>query len=233
MNVHLKPVPIKISISNPAQGFYLTANNVTADADGKQLVLKGSDFIRIPSRTEVAAEVCYPDGIQHLSCEVTFSMPTQINLDVIAENDSKIDRRSTFKVRTSFETMVMRMYSLGEMHRRMKIEAPIRVRDLSGGGIGFFSNNIFFEKQQIVVDMSILKPDMHINFQVLRREKPKPRVKEGIRVFRLPFRFSYGARAVRMTAEQERLVMEYIFKTQLSGYQKTKDSEDSWWGMGL
>jgi hypothetical protein len=213
---------VKVDILKFDEGFHASAEDVTIEPN--RLIMRGAGFMDIPHQTSVDIIVYYEDGIQFFFGEVTLSLTTQINVEIISVVSDKKERRRSLKVRTSFDAMAIRMFSMSG-HRCMRIAVPIRVRDLSMGGIGFFCNHPFFRKQKLILDMSYLKSGFKVEFQILRKEKIGAHMVEGVEVSKIGFKFRYGGIISRITAEQERLITEYVFKVQLSEHQRRKDAE--------
>jgi c-di-GMP-binding flagellar brake protein YcgR len=107
------------------------------------------------------------------------------------------------------------------------------VRDLSAGGVGFFCNHPFFRKQKLILDLSYLKSGFKMEFQILRKEKIEAHMVGGVELSRIGFKFRYGGRILQLTTEQERLITEYVFKVQLSEYQKRRDADENRRGANL
>jgi hypothetical protein len=222
---------VKADISKLDEGFHASAENVTLDLH--RMIMHGTGFMNIPHRTPVDVIIYYEDGIQYSSGEVTLSLAKQINVEIVSAVGDKKERRRNLKVRTSFDATVIRMFSLTEK-RCMRIDVPIRVRDLSVGGIGFFCNHPFFRKQKLILDLSYLKRGgFKIEFQILRKEKIEAHMVDGVEISKIGFKFRYGGRISRITTEQERLITEYVFKVQLSEYQKRKDADGGRRGVNL
>jgi hypothetical protein len=213
---------VKIDISKIDEGLHASAENVTIEPD--RLIMRGVDFMDIPHRTPVDIIVYYEDGIQFFFGEVTLSLPTQINIEIVSVVSDKTERRRSLKVRTSFDANAIRMFSMTG-RRRMRIDVPIRVRDLSVGGVGFFCNHPFFRRQKLIFDMDYLKNGLKVEFLILRKEKIEAHMVDGVEISKIGFKFRYGGRILQITAEQERLITEYVFKVQLSEHQKRKDAD--------
>jgi hypothetical protein len=215
---------VKVDISKLDAGLHASAENVTTEYE--RLIMRGVGFMDIPHRTPVDIIVYYEDGIQFFFGEVTLSLPRQINVEIISAMGDKTERRRSLKVRTSFNATVIRVFSMTGS-RCMRVDVPIRVRDLSMGGIGFFCNHPFFRKQKLILDLSHLKSGFKAEFQILRKEKAEAHMVSGVEIAKIGFKFRYGGRLLRLTAEQERLITEYVFKVQLSEHQKRKDLEEN------
>jgi hypothetical protein len=213
---------VKVDISKFDEGLHASAENVTIEPS--RMIMRGAGFMNIPHRTPVDIIVYYEDGIQFFFGEVTLALSTQINIDIISVVSDKKERRRSLKVRTSFDAEVLRMFSMSG-RRYMRMAVPIRIRDLSMGGIGFFCNHPFFRKQKLILDMSYLKSGFKVEFQILRKEKIEAHMVDGVEVATIGFKFRYGGIMSQITAEQERLITEYVFKVQLLEHQRRKDAE--------
>jgi hypothetical protein len=212
---------VKVDISKFDEGVHASAENVTIESN--RMIMRGVGFMNIPHRTRVDIIVYYEDGIQFLFGEVTLALSTQINIEIISVVSDKKERRRSLKVRTSFDAAVIRMFSMSG-HRYMRTAVPIRVRDLSMGGVGFFCNHPFFRKQKLILDMGYLKSGFNVEFQILRKERIEAHMIDGVEVSMIGFKFRYGGTISRITAEQERLITEYVFKVQLLEHQRRKDA---------
>ncbi|MDR3294353.1 MAG: PilZ domain-containing protein [Clostridiales Family XIII bacterium] len=212
---------IKIDVSKQDEGVFASSEDVTLEDN--RLILRGRTFGEIPHHTQVDVIAYFEDGLQFMLGVVTLSMAKQINVEIISVADQKQERRRNFKVRTSFDAKVNGMCSLGEKCRKMQMDVPIRVRDLSMGGIGFFCNHTFFRKQRIWLDLSYLKEGFVAEFQILRKERIPAIIAADETSPAARYKFRYGGRILKITAEQERLVCEYVFKVQLSDYHRRKE----------
>jgi hypothetical protein len=85
------------------------------------------------------------------------------------------------------------------------------------GGLGFYSDKHFLRNQQLELDLNYLKPGFKVDFQVLRKEK-----NPNYSGFPLGFKYKYGGKFLKLNAEEERLVCEYVFRVQLVDHQKRK-----------
>jgi c-di-GMP-binding flagellar brake protein YcgR len=213
---------VKVDISKLDEGLHVSAENVTIEPD--RLIMRGAGFINIPHQTPVDIIIYYEDGIQFFFGEIKLSLPTQINVEILSVVSDKKERRRSLKVRTSFDASAILMFSMKE-RRHIRVNVPIRVRDLSMGGIGFFCNHPFFRRQKLILDMSYLKQDFKLEFQILRKEKIEAHMVDGVEISKVGFKFRYGGCILDISAEQERLITEYVFKVQLSEHQRRKEAE--------
>jgi hypothetical protein len=210
---------VKIDISKLDEGLYASAEDVRREPN--RLIMHGAGFMSIPHQTPVDVIVYYEDGIQFFLGEVRLSMPTQINVEILSVVSNKKERRNNLKVRTSFDATAVAMFSMTG-RSMMRVHVPIRVRDLSMGGMGFFCNHPFFRKQRLMLDMGHLKKGFGVEFQILRKEKIGAHMVDGVDISKVGFRFRYGGIISSITAEQERLITEYVFRVQLLEHQRRK-----------
>jgi hypothetical protein len=216
---------VKADVSKLDEGIHVSSENVTME-DGR-LILRGRNLKELPHQTPVDIIVYFEDGIQFMWGAVTLSVAKQLNVEILSTTSKKEERRRNLKVRTSFDARVTAMYSLGSKRRKMNTDVVIRVRDLSLGGVGFFCDHPFFRRQRIRIDMGFLKRGFVVDFQILRKDKIQ-RDMAGDDLF-LPiidYRFRYGGRISRLSAEQERLICEYVFKVQIAEHQKRKEAPE-------
>jgi hypothetical protein len=212
---------VKVDISKFDDGLYASAENVIFRSD--RLIMRGANFMSIPHRTFVNVIVYYEDGIQLFSGIVTLAIPTQINIEIQSIASDKWDRRQSFKIRTPFDAKVVRMYSVTG-RGFMNVDVPIRVRDLSVGGLGFFCNHPFFKKQKLVLDMSYLRSGFKAEFHILRKERAGACAADA-EIFDAGFKFRYGGTISNITPMQECVITKHLFKVQLLEYHRRKDAE--------
>ena len=182
---------------------------------GERFILRGEDFELIPHKSIVDVAGYLKDGVIFMSGRVTLSTSSQINLDII-KTDEKQERRSYLKVKVDMKTKLLRAYSKGKINRSYAINEMIQTRDLSLGGIAFFSDRILLKKQKVTIDFNELKPGFIARAEILRREKG-------------PFggyRFKYGCRLLDIGGEEERVLCEYVFKKQLENHKKLMRMQD-------
>jgi hypothetical protein len=208
---------MKALIVNEEAGINISSEN--ASLVGSKLSLRGKDFPVTAHKTRVDVVTYFEDGLRFMWGEISLSLPEQVNVDIMSDPGKRQERRRNLKVRTSFDAKVLSVESLGKKRRRMRVDEGIRLRDLSLGGAGFFSNHVFFRNQKIVLDLSYLKPGFVTVFQVLRRERTQEHPESGAR----GFRFRYGGRVLKLTGEEERTVCEYVFKVQLTEHHRRKN----------
>ena len=182
---------------------------------GDRFILRGEDFDLIPHKSIVDIAGYLKDGVIFMSGRVTLSTSSQINLDIIT-SDEKQERRSYLKVKVDMKTKLLRAYSKGKINRSYAINEMIQTRDLSLGGIAFFSNRILLKKQKVSIDFNELKPGFIARAEILRREKG---TFGG-------YRFKYGCRLLDISGEEERVLCGYVFKKQLENHKKLTRMQD-------
>ena len=95
----------------------------------------------------------------------------------------------------------------------MSINESIETRDLSLGGICFYSNRTFFTDQRLLIDFHLhhLKSNFIAEAIVLRRVHEKQ--KNG-------FRYKYGCRFINLDNEHQRILCEYVFRVQIENHRR-------------
>jgi hypothetical protein len=217
---------VKVDVSKLDEGIHVSSENVVMR--GSRLILRGRNLREIPHQTQVDIIAYFENGVQFMWGTVTLSIPTQLNVEILSVSGKREERRRNLKVRTSFDARVAAMYSLGDKRRRMSMDVDVRVRDLSLGGAGFFCDHPFFRRQVLLLDMGFLRKGLIVTFQILRKDRIVGEAGEnGIVIPMIDYRFRYGGRILRVNAEQERIICEYVFKVQISEHQRRKDLEEA------
>ncbi len=187
-----------------------TVSSSTISAMGERMILRGEDFELIPHQSIVDVVGYLQDGVVFMSGKVTLSTASQLNLDIIKIED-KQERRSYLKVKVYLETKLLRAFSMGKSNRSYSIGDTIHTRDLSLGGIAFYSNRVLLKKQKVTIDFNELKPEFIAQAEILRRESGW---------FRGGYRFKYGCRFLNIDGEEERVLCEFVFRIQLENHRK-------------
>ncbi|MDR1134990.1 MAG: PilZ domain-containing protein [Clostridiales Family XIII bacterium] len=217
---------VKVSITGVDGDISISSEKVKTE-DGR-VILLGRGLEEVPHQTPVDVIAYYEDGIQFMWGIVTLSIPSQLNVDIVSVPGKRQERRENLKVRTSFDAVVEYVCSMGRRRRKLRLNAAVRIRDLSLGGAGFFSNHTFFKKQRLTINMDFLKPGLKVEFQVLRRERQKDALNEDSADMKTTnFRYRYGGRILKLSVEQERLICEHVFKVQLTEHKRRKEVENN------
>lgn len=205
---------IKMDVFYPEEEVTISSGNINAMGD--RIILMGEDFGLIPHRSIVDVVGYLQDGVVFMSAKVTLSTSSQLNFEIIKSNE-KQERRNYLKVKVYMNTRLLRGYSLGKRSKAYAINEAVQTRDLSLGGVAFFSNRILFKRQKIELDFNILKPGFIAHAEVLRKEKGP---------YRGGFRFKYGCRFLDISGEEERVLCEFVFRTQIENHRKLMHQED-------
>ena len=173
----------------------------------------GDDFIVFDHGTKLKAIVYLEDGLIMATGIVTLSTEYQINIDII-NYGNKNDRRKYLKVRTDFQTNLFKTYKHANERTGRLINEKIRIRDLSVGGICFYSNQLIFRKQHIMIDLYPVKRNIIVKATIIRREQ----IRDG------SYKYRYGCRFVNLNSEQERAICEYVFRVQIENHKSQQSN---------
>jgi hypothetical protein len=199
---------IKMSIYYPEA--QTTVSSARINMFGERVTLLGQDFEMIPHKSVVDVIGYLKDGVVLMNGKVTLSTPNQINVNII-KTDDKQERRSYLKVKIQLRTKLLRAYSLGRNGKSYAVNEIIETRDLSLGGVAFYSNGNFFKRQKISIDFNYIKPAFIAKAEILRKERGS---------FKNGYRFKYGCRFLNISSEEERVLCEFVFRTQLEGHKR-------------
>ena len=197
----------KISIFDEHGSVVAAAGNV--DINENRIILLGEDFCLLPHNTVVYAVGYGEDGIVSMEGRITLSTASQMNLDVLNYSD-KEERRNYLKVPINAEGRILKMYSLGKRGLPIHIDKTITLRDISVGGIGFYSNQTLFKQQRLLLRLDAVKQNFTCEAVVLRREKTD-------------FgncRYKYGCEFLQPDHEQQRALCSLVFKVQIETHKK-------------
>lgn len=205
---------IKIDVFYAEGNVMVSSSNISSM--GERMILMGEEFRLIPHQSVVEAVGYLKDGIVLMSAKVTLSTESQLNLNIL-KTDDKQERRSYLKVKVLMNTKLLRAYSLGRISKPFAMNEPIQTRDICLGGIGFYSNRVLFKGQKVKIDFSMLKPGFIAQAEVLRKERGP---------FRGGYRFKYGCIFRNINGEEERVLCEFVFRTQLENHRKLMHQDD-------
>ena len=118
---------------------------------GERVTLLGQDFELIPHKSVVDVVGYLQDGVVLMSGKVTLSTSNQVNFNII-KTDNKQERRSYLKVKVQMRTKLLKAFSLGRTEKSFSVNETIQTRDLSLGGVAFYSSSVLFKKQKISID---------------------------------------------------------------------------------
>ncbi|MEL7656560.1 MAG: PilZ domain-containing protein [Bacillota bacterium] len=199
---------IKMNIYYPED--QTTVSSTRINFLGERAILLGDDFALIPHQSTVDVVGYLQDGVVLMSGKVTLSTSSQLNFNII-KTDDKQERRNSLKVKVELKTKLLRAFSMGRRSRSFAVNETIITRDLSLGGVAFYSNHVFFKKQKVSIDFNFLKPGFISKAEVLRKEKGP---------FKNGYRYKYGCRFMNISNEEERVLCEFVFRTQLENHRK-------------
>lgn len=194
----------------------VTISSSNINAMGERIILMGEDFGLIPHQSVVDVVGYLQDGIVLMNARVTLSTTSQLNFDIL-KTDGKQERRSYLKVKIQMNTKVVRAFSLGKSAKPYTINETVPTRDISLGGIAFYSNKILFKKQKLELDFNMLRPGFIAQAEVLRKERGP---------FRGGYRFKYGCRFLDISGEEERVLCEFVFRTQITNHRKLTHQDE-------
>ncbi len=199
---------IKMSVYYADDQKTISSNNI--NVLGERIILLGEDFELLPHQAIVDVVGYLQDGVVFMSGKISLSTQSQINFDIIRSND-KQERRNYLKVKIQMNTKLLRAFSMGRQKKFYALNTPLQTRDISLGGIAFYTDSVLFRKQRINIDLNLLKPGFIVEAEVLRKERGP---------FRGGFRFKYGCRFLDVSGEEERVLCEFVFRTQLENHRR-------------
>lgn len=205
---------IKINVFYAEEEVTVSSSNISIM--GSKVMLMGEDFGLIPHQSVVEVIGYLQDGIVYMNAKVTLSTTSQLNFEIL-KTDGKQERRSFLKVKVYMNSRLLRAFSLGRRGKGYSIHEPIMTRDISLGGIAFYSNSVLFKKQKVELDFNILKPGFIAQAEVLRKERGP---------FRGGYRFKYGCRFLNISGEEERVLCEFVFRIQIENHRKLTRQDD-------
>jgi hypothetical protein len=205
---------IKMNVFYAEEEVTISSSNISAM--GERIILMGEEFGLIPHQSIVEVVGYLQDGIVFMNAKVTLSTSSQLNFDIMKTNN-KQERRSYLKVKVYMNSKLLRGFSLGRSGKVYAINEPIQTRDISLGGVAFYSNRTLFKRQKIELDFNMLKPGFIARAEVLRKERGP---------FRGGYRYKYGCRFLNISGEEERVLCEFVFRTQIENHRKLMHQED-------
>ncbi len=180
------------------------------DIEGNRLILNGHDLPRVEHKAIIKAVGYMDDGIVIMEGRVTISTELQIKLDIL-DYEEKQDRRENVKVRTDFKSRILKAYKSNRSKRGLLVNDEMQARDISVGGICFYSNRVFLKGQLLYFEFTQSRAPFILEAVVVRKEAE--RMKRG-------YRYRYGCKFVNLTNHQQESICEYVFKIELENYRK-------------
>jgi len=180
-----------------------------------RIILHGEDFPVFPKNSKVKIIGYMEDGIIPMEGIVALSIEKQLNVDVIAF-DEKNDRRSYLKVRTEATATVRKACMACRNRKCFRVNESIKLRDISLGGLCFFSDKNFLLKQKLCIELHEIKEGLIVKAQILRKEKGQGG--SG-------FRYRYGCSFVQLDNVAQTYICEYVFRMELENHHRNLDRE--------
>lgn len=188
-------------------------SSVNVNVDKERIILHGDGFPVLAHNTFTKAIGYMKNGVVAMEGTVSLSIESQLNLDVIRKSE-KTDRRSYLKVKTDAEVNILATFT--SMGKGLRIGENVRLRDISVGGICFFSDRVYFIKQGLYIELGEIRKGLIVKAVVLRRDKERPL--SG-------FRYRYACKFSELSNLGQRLICEYVFKMELENYRKEKEKD--------
>ncbi len=205
---------VKISVLYDEKKIAISSVDFTVLDD--RMILRGENFDLIPHQSIVDVVGYSEKGVLVMCGKVTLSTRMQVNIDIIKSDDLQ-DRRKYLKVKTSKKGRVVQAFSMGKSKKPYDIDERIETRDISLGGVCFYSNKTFLKKQKISLEFDFLRLGRNLEAEVLRRVKGE---------FRGSYRYKYGCRFLKINYKEEQVICEYVFRVQLENHKRLKEDEE-------
>jgi len=181
-------------------------------SDGKRLMLHGENLPIIPNNSLIKAIGYSKDGMLIMEGVISLSMGKQMNLD-INESEMRTDRREFFKVKTNEQAIVLFGIMPNKKHG-LSYNERITLRDLSLGGLCFYSNKTYFKNQVLHIEL----PAVQIGF------RPKVKLLRKVReAHKIGYKYRYAGRFIEADATVQRILLEHIFKLELLNHKATEE----------
>ena len=203
----------KIDVMDPDFTMLVTSTDVAME--NNKIMLHGDDFPLFDRESVVKIIGYLNDGVTAMEGVVTLSIDKQLNIDVTKKSETK-DRRSYLKVRTDASATVRKVCFGEKSGRIMHLDEKVKLRDISVGGICFFSDRVFLAKQRIYLDLHEIKEGLNVQAQVLRKQRENRRY---------AYRYRYGCRFIGLSNLNQRIICEYVFKKELENYRKEQEKD--------
>lgn len=193
----------------------LLASSEEVSFSDNRITLHGYDFPVIDHDTRVKILGYFEDGIMPVNGKITLSIETQMNLEII-KSDGKHDRRAYLKVQTDMKAAIKRTYSTGSRGKCLLVNDKVEVRDISAGGICFYSDKIYFVRQKLEISLYELRKDLLVKAVILRKHRE---------YYKPGYRYRYGCEFIEVNNVQQRVIFEYVFKIQLADHHKELEKD--------
>jgi len=198
----------KVDIRDNEENTIISSNQVALN-EGR-LILLGDFPVLLSHGVRVNATGFLEDGFVDFSGTVSLSVENQINLTDIVLGE-KMDRRNFLKVKAPFEGILLMGYEMVNGKKTLLTDEPVRIRDVSVGGIGFYFGKSLIKKQKILLELDSIREGFVAEAVVLRKERIRHEI----------LKYRYGCRFLSLDNVQQSVLCKYVFKTQLEGRRKT------------
>lgn len=206
--MHEKENYIKVDLYSIDQEVLFSANN--CKAEGNRIILTGRDFPKLDHKTIIRAVGYLRDGFVIMEGLVTISTDLQINLEIL-DHSEKEERRKDIKVKTEFNSKIVKAYRNRTCKYGLMIDAEMQTRDVSMSGICFYSNRRFFIKQALFFEFNQSKKPFVVEALVLRRE---------IKHSKKDYKYRYGCELINLSTSHQQSICEYVFKVEIENHKK-------------
>ncbi len=201
----------KIGLVHPDSGIIITSTDI--NVIGNRIILHGIGFPLLDRNTDVDITGYCDEGLIEMQGTITLSIGKQVNINVNTVEGIN-DRRTYLKVRCDAEATILSAYMKNRGGKIFFREDRIILRDISAGGLCFFSDKIYFIKHKLLIELHGVAEDLKVNAIILRKQKE----------YRVPgFRYRYACKFVGLNRVDERKIFEYTFRKELENHQKMQD----------
>lgn len=201
----------KVGLVHPDSGIVVTSTEI--NVIGSRIILHGAGFPLLDRNTNVNVTGYCDEGLIEMQGIITLSIGEQININISTVEEIN-DRRTYLKVRCDAEATILSAYMKNRGGKTFFKEDSIILRDISAGGICFFSEKFYFIKHKLLIELHGVAEDLKVNAIILRKQKE----------YRVPgFRYRYACKFVGLNRVDERKIFEYTFKKELENHQKMQD----------
>ncbi len=201
----------KVDIVDSDCKVLISSVNINVEKD--RIILHGDGFPLLAHNTPAKAVGYMKNGVVAMEGIVSLSIDSQLNLDVIRRS-GKTDRRNYLKVKTDAEANVIATFTSGG--KGLLVGESVRLRDISVGGMCFFSNRVYFVKQGLYVKLAEIRNGLIVKAVVLRKNKERPLGS---------YRYRYACKFIELNNQGQRLICEYVFKMELENYRREKEKD--------
>lgn len=203
----------KIELIHPYNAGKLIATRYNFEGD--RLILHGEEFMLVDRNSDVKLLAYCDDGVIDMAGRVTMSIPTQVNIDITAVGKAN-DRRDFLKVKTDDEGLIISFYMPGTNKKKFSAKDNVKFRDISAGGICFYSNKVYFAGQRLRIDLYSVADRLEVDAIILRKKKES---------YLREYKYRYACKFVNIDPISERKLFEYSFRTEIENHRKEQEKD--------